>query len=87
MSNEHIRELLAKLREEIRKTGLDDETRNMVRSLDADIHDLIDPDHQQSDAGQIVERAKALEANFASGYPGAERFLREVIDALVRMGI
>ena len=52
-----------------------------------DLYDLIDPDHQQSDAGQIVERAKALEANFASGYPGAERFLREVIDALVRMGI
>ena len=87
MSNEHIRELLGKLREEIKKTGLDDETRAMVKSLDADIHDLIDSDHEQPDASQIVERAKALEADFASGYPGAERFLREVIDALVRMGI
>lgn len=87
MSNEQIKELLGKLQAEIRNTGLDEETREMVRALDADIHDLIDPDSEQSDANLVVERAKELEANFASEYPAAERFLREVIDALVRMGI
>jgi len=87
MSNEQIKDLLARLQDEIKKTGLDDETREMVRALDADIHDLIDPSSEQSDPGSIVERAKELEANFASEYPAAERFVREVIDALVRMGI
>jgi hypothetical protein len=34
-----------------------------------------------------VDRAKELEAEFATKHPAAERFMREVIDALVRMGI
>ena len=34
-----------------------------------------------------VERAKEVEAGFATRYPTAERVMREVIDALVRMGI
>jgi len=87
MSNKQIRDLLEKLQAEIRKTGLDDETRNLVRNLDADIHDLLDPEKEQTDADSIVERAQELEANFATEYPAAERFMREVIDALVRMGI
>lgn len=87
MSNEQIRDLLARLQDEIRKTGLDDETREMVRALDADIHDLMNPETELADSGSIVERAKELEASFASEYPAAERFVREVIDALVRMGI
>lgn len=87
MSNERIKDLLSQLQNEIRKTGLDDETRSIVSDLDADIHDLIDPTTEQSDAESIVERAQALEANFATEYPAAERFMREVIDALVRMGV
>jgi len=87
MSNERIKDLLSQLQNEIRKTGLDDETRSIVSDLDADIHDLIDPTTEQSDTESIVERAQALEANFATEYPAAERFMREVIDALVRMGV
>jgi len=69
MSNEQIKELLGKLQAEIRNTGLDEETREMVRALDADIHDLIDPDSEQSDSNLVVERAKELEDS-------------EVVDAL-----
>jgi hypothetical protein len=39
------------------------------------------------DVNAVVERAKELEADFATSYPTAERVMREVIDALVRMGI
>jgi hypothetical protein len=35
----------------------------------------------------LIDRAKEVEAGFATRYPTAERFMREVIDSLVRMGI
>ncbi|NCF74140.1 MAG: DUF4404 family protein [Gammaproteobacteria bacterium] len=87
MSTKQIKELLTQLQEEIHKTELDDETRSLVRQLDTDIHGLLASEVDQEEASSIVSRAKALEANFATDYPTAERFMREVIDVLVRMGI
>ena len=89
MSTEQIKDLLTRLQEEIQKTELDDETRQLVRQLDTDIHDLMvtDTDTDQQETHSIVERAKALETNFATDHPAAEGFMREVIDLLVRMGI
>jgi len=87
MSTEQIKELLTRLQEEIQKTELDDETRELVRQLDTDIHDLIVTDSNQQETNSIVERAKELETNFATDHPAAEGFMREVIDVLVRMGI
>jgi Ni,Fe-hydrogenase III component G len=87
MSTEQIKELLAQLQEEIHKTELDDATRSLVRQLDTDIHSLLAADADQEEASSVVTRAKELEANFASDHPTAERFMREVIDVLVRMGI
>lgn len=87
MSTKQIKKLLAQLQEEIHKDGLDDETRSLVRQLDTDIHGLLASDADQEEASSVVSRAKELEANFATDHPTAERFMREVIDALVRMGI
>lgn len=87
MSNEHIRRLLAELHDEIQKTELDADTRDLVKELDADIHDLLDPDSATAETGSVLKRAKQLEANFATEHPTAERFMREVIEALARMGI
>lgn len=87
MSNAQIRELLAKLQGEIQKTELDEETRSMVRDLDADIHGLLDQDGKVGETDTVVEKARVLETNFATEHPTIERFMREVIDALVRMGI
>jgi hypothetical protein len=87
MSNSEIRQLLAKLQDEIQKTDLDVETRSLVQQLDADIHELLESDTVGAKTNSVVERAKALETNFASEHPAAERFMREVIDTLVRMGI
>ncbi len=87
MKTEQIKELLEKLQGELRDTELDDETRALVRELDTDIHDLLATDTESDDSSVIVERAKELEASFAAEYPSAERFMREVIDALVRMGV
>lgn len=87
MSNKEIRELLAQLQEEIQKTELDDDTLSLVRDLDSDIDDLLDPEGHRAEKDSVVEKAKALETSFATEHPTIERFMREVIDVLVRMGI
>lgn len=87
MSNKEIRELLARLQKEIQKTELDEDTLNLVRDLDADIDDLLDPEGHRVEADSVLEKARELESGFAAEHPAIERFMREVIDVLVRMGI
>jgi len=84
MSKDRIRELLAQLQDEIRNTDMDDELKTLVSDLDSDIHTVMENDEE---VNALIDRAKEVEAGFATRYPAAERFLREVIDALVRMGI
>ena len=84
MSKDRIKELLAQLQDEIRKTDMDDELQTLMSDLDSDIHNVIENDEE---VNALIDRAKELEAGFATRYPAAERFMREVIDALVRMGI
>lgn len=84
MSNERIKDLLAQLREEISKDDVDDALKKLASELDDDIHRVIDHD---ADSSALLERAKELEADFATKHPTAERFVREVIDTLARMGI
>ena len=84
MSKKRIRELLAQLKEEIRRTDVDDELQAMMSDLDADIHGVIE---DEGDIAAVVDRAKELEADFSTRYPTAAGFFREVIDLLVRMGI
>lgn len=84
MSNERIKELLVQLREEIREADVDAELQKLMSDLDDDIHAVIEED---ADVGVLVDRAKELEADFATKHPTVERFMREVIDVLVRMGV
>ena len=84
MSNERIKKLLAQLREELESTDVDDDLQKLMGELDDEIHGVIEND---ADVNALVDRAKELEAEFATRHPAAERFMREVIDALVRMGI
>lgn len=84
MSKDRIRELLTQLREEIRKTDVDDELNQLVSDIDTEIHGVID---DNADIDAVLEQAKKLEANFATSHPTAERVVREVIDLLVHMGI
>jgi N-methylhydantoinase B/oxoprolinase/acetone carboxylase alpha subunit len=84
MSKNRIKALLAQLQDEIRNTDMDDELKTLVSDLDSDIHSVIDNDEE---VNALIDRAKEVEAGFATRYPAAERFMREVIDALVRMGI
>ncbi len=87
MSNEKIQELLAKLHEEIETTKIDADTRFLMQELDSDIVDLLDSTSGTDDAKSVLESAKLLETKFSTSYPAAERFLREIIDTLARMGV
>ena len=84
MGKDRIKTLLAQLQEELRSTDVDDELRQLINDLDKDIHGVIENDE---DVNVLIDRAKELEAGFATRHPAAERFMREVIDTLVRMGI
>lgn len=84
MSKDRIKELLSQLQDELRNTDMDDELQGLIGDLDKDIHGVIEND---GDVSVLIDRAKEMEAGFATRHPAAERFMREVIDALVRMGI
>lgn len=84
MSKDRIKKLLAQLQDEIRSTDMDDELKTLISDLDSDIQNVIDNDEE---VNALIERAKEAEAGFATRYPAAERFMRELVDALVRMGI
>ena len=87
MSNEKIRELLAKLQDEVQDTELDADTRSSLRDLDSDIHELLDSATSEQKISSVTERAKLLEAEFAISHPTVERFMREVIDTLAKIGV
>jgi len=84
MNKKRIKELLAQLREEVRDTDVDDDLKQLMGKLDDDIRGAID---DNADLDAVIDRAKELEANFATNHPTAERVVREVIDLLVRIGI
>ncbi len=87
MSNEKIRELLARLQDEVQDTELDADTRSSLRDLDADIHALLDSTTSEQKISSVTERAKLLEAQFAISHPTVERFIREVMDTLAKIGV
>jgi hypothetical protein len=87
MSNEQIQELLIKLHNELSHVTLDDKTRDQLRSLDCDINNLLSPEIDAAQPDSLIATAQTLETHFAIKHPLAERCMREIIDALARMGI
>ena len=88
MSQKTIKELLAQLQDELENTEeIDAETRQLVRELDEDIHRLVDPESDLNDSEGILDQANAIETRFAVDHPRAERFLRELMEALSKVGI
>lgn len=87
MTEKNLKELLSSLQATLEETDkVDDETLKLVRELDEDINRLLEAD-DTSDFDTVVDRAKAVETRFAVDHPMAERFLREIVDALSRVGI
>jgi hypothetical protein len=66
---------------------VDEETLALVRELDEEIHRLTEAGAQVDDVEGVLDQAKSMETRFAVDHPVAERFLREIVDALSRVGI
>jgi uncharacterized protein with von Willebrand factor type A (vWA) domain len=87
MSNDKIKILLRKLGDEIQGAQVDDETRSLLKTLESDIEDLLDTTTESSDATSVLDRAQELETAFAARHPEAERYIREIMDVLAKIGV
>jgi len=88
MSKHDLKELLNRLNDALEDTErVDEETLALVRELDQEIHRLTEAGVQADEVEGVIDQAKSMETRFAVDHPVAERFLREIIDALSRVGI
>ena len=88
MNQPNLKQLLQSLNQALENTDrVDAETLQLVQELDAEIHRLTESGAQAGEVEGVVDQAKAIETRFAVDHPVAERFLREIIDALARVGI
>lgn len=86
MSEKNLNELLSELNAALEKIEeIDPETRALVKDLDEDINRLLEG--SEDDFDSVVDRAQSIQTHFALEHPVAERFVREIIDALSRVGI
>jgi hypothetical protein len=87
MTDKNLNELLNELNAALEDIDeIDADTRKLVEDLDEDINRLLESGPDE-DFDNMVDRARAAETRFAVEYPVAERFLREIIDALAKVGI
>lgn len=86
MNDKNLNELLTELNRVLEGIEeIDPETRDLVKDLDEDINRLLESGDE--DVSGVVDRAKSIETRFALDHPIAERFLREIVDALAKVGI
>lgn len=85
MNRDAIATLINELREALKRSEVDPDTLASTRALEADMRRFIDS--KEAPAQTLVNQAKALEVKFAVEHPMAERILREIIEALARMGV
>ena len=88
MNDKSLKELLNSLHAVLEKTDeVDPETLELVHNLDEEINRLVESDSPDDDFDNVVDQAKSVETRFAVDHPVAERFLREIIEALSKVGI
>lgn len=88
MNENNLKELLRQLHQVLEKTdSVDPDTLKQVKELDEEVNRLIESGSEGEEYDNVVDQAKAVETRFAVDHPVAERFLREIIEALSRVGI
>jgi ABC-type transporter Mla subunit MlaD len=89
MDTENLKHNLKALRASLESAdNLDPELAELLKGLDRDIRQLLDKRSQEpAGGGTLVERAQAISARLAIRHPHIEPAMREVADALARMGI
>ena len=88
MNENNLKELLRQLHQALEKTdSVDPDTLKQVKELDEEVNRLLESGSEGDEYDNVVDQAKAVETRFAVDHPVAERFLREIIEALSRVGI
>ena len=88
MTEQNLKQLLNNLQDALEDMDeVDEETLGLVRELDDEIHRLTEAGAPPDEYDSVVDQARSIETRFALEYPVAERFLRELIDALAKVGI
>ncbi|MEX0965131.1 MAG: DUF4404 family protein [Pseudohongiellaceae bacterium] len=87
MNEEKVKRLLKELMDEINNgQGHDEELLATAQRLESDIDAVLNPDVDTSD-NTVMDDMIALEAQFATNYPVAEKIVRELVNSLSRIGI
>lgn len=87
MNEARIKQLLNELLDEIKQgENQDEELLASTQRLEADIDALLNPEVDTSD-NTVMDDMIALEAQFATNYPVAEKIVRELVNSLSRIGI
>lgn len=86
-SEKTLRDLLARVRERLRHASLDADSRKHLSALVTDIDGTLGRDASRDAANAHLPRLEALAVRFEADHPGLAEVIREVIDALVRVGI
>ena len=88
MSDRKLKDLLNNLHDELENTEtVDPDTLKLVQDLDEEINRLLESGEDGDDFDSVVDHARSVETRFAVDHPVAERFLREIIDTLAKVGI
>jgi hypothetical protein len=88
MNETNLKELLKQLHQALEKTdSVDPDTLKQVKELDEEVNRLLESGSQGEEFDNVVDQAKAVETRFAVDHPVAERFLREIIETLSKVGI
>ena len=82
----NIKAVLAKLSEELQRAeGVDSDARESLEGIHRDAGQLQAPDGTETE--WVLERVNELESRFAATHPVLERIMRELADAIAKMGI
>ncbi len=86
--SESIKASLIKLRESLEKgNSVDEETLALAQSLEIDIQRILDSNEDSGEINTSRDLALALESRFELDHPVAATCVREIINALHKMGI
>ena len=88
MSEESLRELLARVHERLSQTGsVDAESRKILGALVHDIDRALGEESGAAPASGHVPRLESLAVRFQTDHPGRAELLRQIVDALGKAGI
>lgn len=88
MNETNLKALLRQLHQALEKTdSVDPETLREVKELDEEVNRLLESGSSGDEFDSVVDQARAVQTRFAVDHPVADRFLREIIDTLAKVGI